>query len=81
MGKDSFYIGMRSFLSSFVRWIVFATQRIILVVVSCEIEGGREIVVVVVTVFVDDVDEGCRDLLGDFGVITWRTGEKRWSRM
>ncbi len=72
-----FYIGIRSFLSSLVRWAVFAKHRIILVVISCEIEGGIRIVVVLVVaiVFVDDVEDGCRDLIVDFGVIICKTGE------
>ena len=46
-----------------------------------EIEGGSEtIVVVVVIVFVDDVDDGCRDLIDDFGVITCRTGDRDVAR-
>ena len=45
---------------------------------SCEMEGGRMMVVVVADVamvFVDDVDDGRRDRVIDFGVMTCRTGE------
>ncbi len=59
-------------MSSCVRCIVFAKHRIIRVVGSWEIEGGRRIDVVVV----DDVDDGCRDLVVDFGVMICRTGER-----
>ena len=34
------------------------------------------VVVVVVTVFVDDVEEGRRDRIADFGVITRSVGDK-----
>ena len=56
--KGNDYIGIRSFLSSFARCIVLAKHRIIRVVGSWDTEDGRTIVVVVVTVFVDDVDDG-----------------------
>jgi hypothetical protein len=33
------------------------------------------VVLVVAIVFVDDVEDGCRDLIVDFGVIICKTGE------
>jgi len=73
------YIGIRSFLSSVVRWFELARHRIILVVVSWDIEGGwtRIVVVdVVVTVFVDEVDDGRRDLTAEMGVMICKTGDR-----
>lgn len=70
------HMGIRSFLSSLVRCMLLARHRIIRVVGSCEIEGGRRMVLVVVTVFVDEVEDGRRDRVVDLGVITWRTGER-----
>ena len=61
------YIGIRSFLSSVVRELVFARHRIILVFISYRTGGER-----IIVVFIDEASDACRDLIVGFGVIIWR---------